>query len=47
MPWLFDGDPSEFWDIESLHIEINLKPHDYELIHLILNWICDVSTCRL
>jgi hypothetical protein len=43
----FDGDPSEFWDIESLHIGINLKPHDYVLVHLTLNWTCDALTRRL
>jgi hypothetical protein len=33
----FDGDPNEFLDIESLHIGIYLKPHDYVLVHLTLN----------
>jgi len=43
----FDGDPNEFLDIESLHIGIYLKPHDYVLVHLTLNWTCDALACRL
>jgi len=30
-----------------LHIEINLKPHDYVLVHLTLNWTYDAWAYRL
>ena len=32
-----DEDPSQLRDIESLHIRINLKPHNYVLVHFTLN----------
>jgi hypothetical protein len=32
-----DEDPSQLGDIESLHIRINLKPHNYVLVHFTLN----------
>ena len=32
-----DEDPSQLADIESLHIRINLKPHNYVLVHFTLN----------